>query len=78
MMNQTEIRERILEFVGANPNTGNDEAELLEAALFIEEEFRLFLSDDEICEKNLGTHRAIEKFVIEKICSLKPCAGSVE
>lgn len=61
------IKERIAEFAGGFPDAGTDEASLLEAALFIEDEFGIFLSDNEICEENLGTHFAIETFVRNKL-----------
>jgi len=52
------------------PDAGSDEPRLLEAALFLEDVFGLFLSDDEICEKNLGTHQAMESFLINKCESI--------
>lgn len=78
MMNQKELKARILEFTRVHTNAGDSEIALLEAALFIEDEFGLVLTDDEICEKNLGTRQAIEKFVSEKLHSSGSCAVSVE
>jgi hypothetical protein len=40
--------------------------------------FGIVLSDDEICETNLGTHDAIEKFVFAKLSAGESCAESVE
>lgn len=65
-MDKKQIKARISEFAGTYQNAGNDEIALLEAALFVEDVFGLVLSDNEICENNLGTHSAIENFVMEK------------
>ena len=66
-MNIKQVKDRISEFSGCNQNAGNDEAAILEVALFVEDVFGFILSDDEICEENLGTHQATEKFVLEKL-----------
>jgi hypothetical protein len=66
-MNKKKVKERLSEFAGICQNAENDEKALLEVALFVEDVFGLVLSDNEICEKNLGTHHAIEKFVFEKL-----------
>ena len=66
-MNKKKVKERLSEFAGTCKNAENDEKALLEAALFVEDVFGIVLSDNEICEKNLGTHHAIEKFVFEKL-----------
>ncbi|MBW2539713.1 MAG: hypothetical protein JRE27_08930 [Deltaproteobacteria bacterium] len=66
-MNKKKVKERLSEFAGVCQNAENDEKALLEVALFVEDVFGIVLSDDEICEKNLGTHHAVEKFVFEKL-----------
>ncbi|MBN1626489.1 MAG: hypothetical protein JW944_08175 [Deltaproteobacteria bacterium] len=66
-MNSKDIIERIEEFRKTRPDAGCDNTRLLEAALFVEDAFGLCLNDDEICEKNLGTHQAMEGFVQNKI-----------
>jgi hypothetical protein len=66
-MNKKKVKERLSEFAGTCQNAENDEKALLEAALFVEDVFGMVLSDNEIREKNLGTHHAIEKFVFEKL-----------
>ncbi|MGB2929795.1 MAG: hypothetical protein WBB70_12865 [Desulfobacterales bacterium] len=66
-MNKKKVKERLSEFAGICQNAENDEKALLEVALFVEDVFGIVLSDNEICEKNLGTHHAIEKFVFEKL-----------
>ena len=66
-MNRKQIQEFLAEFAGVNQNAGNDEASLLEAALFVEDVFGFTLTDDEICGEKLGNHQAIERFVIEKL-----------
>jgi len=70
-MDKKHIQECIAEFAGVNrnagQNAGNNEASLLEAALFVEDIFGFTLTDDEICEENLGNNQAIERFVIEKL-----------
>jgi len=66
-MNKKKVKERLSEFAGVCQNAENDKKTLLEVALFVEDTFGIVLSDNEICEKNLGTHHAIEKFVFEKL-----------
>jgi hypothetical protein len=65
-MRPQEIHDRIDEFRKTRDDAGSDDAALLEAALFIEDVFDLCLSDDDICEKNLGTHLLMEEFVLKK------------
>lgn len=77
-MNPQDICERVKEFTNIRENAGGDEAALLEAALFVEDVFEIRLSDEEICEENLGTHQAIEKFVSKKLEVSGPCAEFVE
>ena len=78
VMNIKQIIEQLAEISRANQNTENDELALLEKALFVEDILGITLTDDEISEKNLGTQRAIEKFVLEKLKSNKKCAESAE
>ena len=66
-MNIEEIQKRVNEFRNIREEAGNNEPALLEAAMFIEDSFGLVLTDDEICEANLGTYRNLERFVIEKL-----------
>lgn len=66
MLNSQDIIERIEEFRKIRPDAEGDSAKHLEVALFIEDVFGLCLSDDEICEKNLGTHHSTEQFVLKK------------
>ena len=66
-MNIVQITERLSEFARVNQNAGKDEMTLLEAALFVEDVFGIVLSDAEICEENLGTRKATEKFILEKL-----------
>jgi hypothetical protein len=61
-----DIYERIGEFKRIRPDAGSEEARLLEAALFVEDVFGLCLTDDEICEENLGSHTSILQFIIKK------------
>jgi acyl carrier protein len=68
-MNSREVHERITEFSKIRQNAGKDEEALLEVALFVEDVFGLVLSDQEICEENLGTHQATENFVLQKLRS---------
>ncbi len=77
-MNLREVHIRLAEFSGIRQNAEKDETALLEVALFIEDTFGLVLSDEEICEENLGTHEATEKFVYEKLDLGEACAESVE
>jgi len=66
-MIKKQVKEHIAEFVRTYQTAGNDETKLLLVALFAEDAFGIVLSDDDICEKNFGTHHAMEKFVLEKL-----------
>ena len=66
-MNALEVKKIIKEFAGIRKDAGEDEAALLEVALFIEEIFKFILTDEEISEHNLGTHEKTEKFVLKKL-----------
>ena len=77
-MNALEVKKIIREFAGIRKDAGKDEAALLEVALFIEEVFGFVLTDEEICENNLGTHEETEKFVLNKLNMEEACVESVE
>ncbi len=66
-MNPENVHSRIKEFSNIRENAGNDNAALLEVALFVEDVFGIILSDKEICEENLGTHQDTETFVLKKL-----------
>ena len=66
-MKSEDVNARIKEFNNIREDAGNDEAALLEVALFIEDVFGIILSDEEICEENLGKHHNLEGFVLEKL-----------
>ena len=66
-MNSKDVRARITEFSKIRENAEKDEAALLEVALFVEDVFGIILTDEEICEENLGTHQATEGFVLKKL-----------
>jgi len=66
-MNSKDVRARIKEFSKIRENAEKDEAALLEVALFVEDVFGIILTDEEICEVNLGTHQATEGFVLKKL-----------
>ena len=66
-MNKRQVKERLSEFAGIYQHPENDENSLLEVALFVEDVFGIVLSDNEICKNNLGTHNAIEKFIVKKL-----------
>ncbi len=66
-MNKEAIHSRIKEFRNIRENAGNDNAALLEVALFVEDVFGIVLSDEDICEENLGTHQDTETFVLKKL-----------
>jgi acyl carrier protein len=72
IMNIQEIIKRIKEFSNIRDDAGDDEPALLEVALFIENEFGFVLTDDEICQDNLGTYQNLERFVTEKLEVLNP------
>lgn len=71
-MNLQEIKKRIMEFSNIRDEVVNNEPVLLEAALFIEDEFGFVLTDDEICYENLGTYNNLELFVVKKLNALDP------
>ena len=77
-MNALEVKRMIKEFAGIRKDAGKEEAALLEVALFLEEAFGFVLTDEEICEKNLGTHEETEKFVLRKLNMEGTCVESVE
>jgi hypothetical protein len=77
-MNAIEIKNIIKEFAGIRKDAEKDEAALLEVALFIEDVFGFVLTDEEICEYNLGTHEKTEEFVLNKMKMEEACAESVE
>ena len=77
-MDLKEVHKRLAEFRGIRQNAGKEEGALLEVALFLEDTFGLVLSDEEICEENLGTHEAIERFICKKLDLGEACAGSAE
>jgi len=66
-MDSEDIRSRIKEYSNIRENAGGDEGALLEVALFVEDVFGIILTDDEICEKNLGTSLATEEFVLKRL-----------
>jgi acyl carrier protein len=62
-----DVFDRINEFRRIRPEAGSDDTKLLEAALFVEDVFDIQLSDDEICEENLGSYAAISQFITRKL-----------
>ncbi|SPD72969.1 hypothetical protein PITCH_A1620013 [uncultured Desulfobacterium sp.] len=62
-MNSSQIHSRIMEFSRIRKDAMDDTAALLDVALFVEEVFGITLSDDDICQENLGTHQLCEAFV---------------
>ncbi len=66
-MDSKDVCTRIREFSRIRQDAGKDEAALLEVALFVEDVFGMILSDEEICEENLGSHQAAEEFVLKKL-----------
>lgn len=77
-MNAIEVKKMIKEFAGIRKDAEEDEAALLEVALFVEEIFGFVLTDEEISEHNLGTHEKTEKFVLKKLNIEEVCVESVE
>ena len=77
-MNKKQVNKRISELASVIQDAGSDETSLLEIALFVEEVFGIFLSDNEICEKNFGNYHTTEKFVLEKLKLDRTCVESVE
>ena len=77
-MKPEQVQKRIAEFARIHPDAGADEVSLLEAALYIEEVFGITLSDKEICEKNMGSQKAMKNFLLNKLELEHPCAESVE
>ena len=77
-MKPEQVHERIAEFAQIHPYAGSDEVSLLEAALYIEEVFGITLSDREICEKNMGSQKAMKTFLFNKLKLEHPCVESAE
>jgi acyl carrier protein len=76
-MNVRELNKLVTEFSRIRRNAKEDEIALLEVALFVEDLFGMVLSDEEICEENLGTHEATENFLLKKLNLEGACAESV-
>jgi hypothetical protein len=68
----------VTEFGAVMPHGATDEVSLPEVALFVEDAFGIVLSDDEICEENLDTLEATERFVCGKLGRQHGCVESVE
>lgn len=66
-MTKDEAIKRLDEFRALRTDPGQDEQSLLEAALFLEDNFGLRLTDDEISKNHLGNHSAIKKFLFKKL-----------
>jgi len=66
-MTKDEAMKRLEEFRGLRADPSEDEISLLEAALFLEDNFGLCLSDDDISKNHLGNHEAIEKFLLNRL-----------
>ena len=66
-MDAEEVRKRIAEYAGMRPAPGSDDVAQVEAAMFIENVFGIALTDDDMNETTLGTHDAIEAFVLTKL-----------
>ena len=71
-MDSKHVSQRIEEFRKIREPAGNEEPALLEVVLFIEDVFGLVLTDDEICEDNVGTYEKLKKFVTQKLEELPP------
>ena len=67
VMNTRDVYERFEELNGIRGDAGSDEVSIAEMALFIEDVFSIRLSDDDICETNLGTLPDARRFVLEKL-----------
>ena len=55
------------EYWSTGPDLKDTIVLLVETALYIEETFGFVLTDDEICEKNLGTQVNTERFLRKKM-----------
>jgi acyl carrier protein len=77
-MDALEVKRIIKEFAGIRKDAGKEEAALLEVTLFVEEIFGFVLTDEEISERNLGTHEKTEQFVLKKLNMEEVCVESVE
>lgn len=66
-MTKGEAIKRLDEFRALRTEPGQDEKSLLEAALFLEDNFGLRLTDDEISKNYLGSHSAIKKFLFKRL-----------
>jgi len=78
LMNKKQVKERMSELASVIQDAGSDATSLLEIALFVEEVFGIFLSDNEICEKNFGNYHTTEKFVLAKLKLDRTCVEFVE
>jgi len=66
-LNKKYIHESIKNYWKMRRNTNLDESILVEAALFIEETFDVYLTDYEICGENLLNLKDMETFIFKKL-----------
>jgi hypothetical protein len=77
-MKEQEIRFLLQQYNLLPRGQGKDAAALAEAALFLEETFPITLTDEEICEENLGSSAAMEVFVLKRLSGEEKCAESAD
>ena len=77
-MNRKDILHYLSEFQMLKPDKQDGQEFLTEAAFFIEDLFHITLTDEEITDENLGSHDALNRFVLTKLCKEGECAESAE
>jgi len=77
-MKRDDILHYLNEFKKYKSEKQDEQEFLTEATLFIEDLLHITLADEEITDKNLGSHDALESFVRTKLQLEDTCAESAE
>jgi hypothetical protein len=62
-MENSERQKLIADFFSLQNRAGDDDLKLIETALFVEQTFRLTLSDSDFTDERLGTSNAVSRLV---------------
>jgi len=54
------------EYFNSLSMTGKSDVDLAEVALFLEDEFDISITDNEICKENLGSKKAVNHYITKK------------
>ena len=77
-MKREEILHYLNEFKKLHTHKLDEQEFLIEATLFIEDLLHITLTDEEITDKNMGSHDALKSFILVKLQLEDTCAESAE